>query len=152
VNEVVGLDAVAPRALAPSTLTRGLGVAALAACVLASSWLALGAADSRYLLELPTGSSPHWIAGPLMARGEDSWAGAAAVAAAAVKLTVGLALPFVLLGAARSRMPARSRPCRRDRLCRSAAARLILRAYKAASVPSGTSHSCRRALTRPSRS
>jgi hypothetical protein len=67
VNEVVGLDAVAPRTIAPSTLMRGVGMAALAACVLASSWLALGAADSRYLLELPTSTSPHWIAGPLLA-------------------------------------------------------------------------------------
>jgi hypothetical protein len=37
----------------------------------------------------------------LMVDGQDSWAGAATVAAAAVKLTVGLALPFVLLGAVR---------------------------------------------------
>lgn len=44
---------------------RAAGLGALAACVLASCWIALGAADGAYLLELPTRANPGWIDGPL---------------------------------------------------------------------------------------
>ncbi len=42
-----------------------LGLASLAAAVFGSVWIAVGAADGRYLLELPTSANPHWIDGPL---------------------------------------------------------------------------------------
>ncbi len=41
------------------------GVLALLTCVGACVYLALGAADGRYLLELPTAANPYWIDGPL---------------------------------------------------------------------------------------
>jgi hypothetical protein len=41
------------------------GVAALAAAVGASAWIAVGAAGGHYLIQLPSGTSPGWIAGPL---------------------------------------------------------------------------------------
>ncbi len=41
------------------------GLGALAASVGASAWVAVGAADGHYLLELPGGGAPRWIAGPL---------------------------------------------------------------------------------------
>ncbi len=53
------------RTLAPETAIRDAGLAALAACVLASGWIVAGAADGRYLLELPTSANPRWIDGPL---------------------------------------------------------------------------------------
>ena len=53
------------RASAPSTAIRGTGMAALVACVCASSWIVVGAADDPYLLQLPTRADPHWIEGPL---------------------------------------------------------------------------------------
>ncbi len=37
----------------------------LVACVAFSAWIAAGAADGRYLLELPGGANPAWIDGPL---------------------------------------------------------------------------------------
>jgi hypothetical protein len=40
-------------------------MAALLLCVLGSCWIALGATEGSYLLELPTSARPHWIAGPL---------------------------------------------------------------------------------------
>ncbi len=42
-----------------------LGLWALAASVCGSVWIATGAADGRYLLELPGGNAPHWVDGPL---------------------------------------------------------------------------------------
>jgi len=59
-----GAGAHSSSAATPSAL-RILGLAALAACVLGAVRIAAGAADGLYLLELPGGSNPHWIDGPL---------------------------------------------------------------------------------------
>ena len=48
-----------------NTAVRVAGLAALAACVCAAVWIAAGAADGHYLLELPTHANPRWIDGPL---------------------------------------------------------------------------------------
>lgn len=54
------------RAAAPTAaLVPSLAVLGLAACVAFSVWIAAGAADGRYLLELPGGANPAWIDGPL---------------------------------------------------------------------------------------
>lgn len=44
---------------------RVLGLAGLAASVAAALWLAVGASEGGYLLELPSGTAPLWIDGPL---------------------------------------------------------------------------------------
>ena len=48
-----------------TALAAAAGWAGLTAAVCASAWLAVGAAQSRYLLELPTKANPNWIGGPL---------------------------------------------------------------------------------------
>jgi len=48
-----------------ATLAAAAGGAALTAAVSASAWLAVGAAQGRYLLQLPTKANPDWIGGPL---------------------------------------------------------------------------------------
>lgn len=54
------------RAAAPlATLVPSLAVLGLGTCAVFSVWIAAGAADGRYLLELPGGASPEWIDGPL---------------------------------------------------------------------------------------
>jgi hypothetical protein len=50
----------------PAALVRVLGLAALAASVGASVWIAVGASDGRVLVQLPhPGRAPAWIDGPL---------------------------------------------------------------------------------------
>jgi len=61
------------RAPQARTAARALGAVALAACVAGALRIAVGAADGRYLLELPNGANPHWVDGPL--RGLSSIAG-----------------------------------------------------------------------------
>ncbi len=53
------------RVAVSSAAVRAAGLAALAACVCAAAWIAVGAANGRYLLELPTHANPSWIDGPL---------------------------------------------------------------------------------------
>ena len=48
-----------------AALAAAAGWAALTAAVSASAWLAVGAAQGRYLLQLPTKANPDWIGGPL---------------------------------------------------------------------------------------
>ena len=48
-----------------TALAAAAGRAALMAVVCASVWLAVGAAQGRYLLQLPTKANPEWIGGPL---------------------------------------------------------------------------------------
>jgi Glycosyltransferase family 87 len=84
----------------------GVAVAALAAAVCASAWIAVGAADGRYLLELPTSANPVWIDGPLHALGGSLGPGglSAALAILGVSYLVALAcvqtLPLRLVLAA----------------------------------------------------
>jgi hypothetical protein len=54
--------AVEPRAL---LVPRVVGVCALLLTVCASVWIAVGASDGNYWLELPGGGNPTWITGPL---------------------------------------------------------------------------------------
>jgi hypothetical protein len=66
----VSVLAVGRRRLERRTSTRtAVGVAALAASVGASAWIAVGAAGGTYLLQLPTSANPHWIDGPLRGLG-----------------------------------------------------------------------------------
>jgi hypothetical protein len=62
-----------------------IGAAALAAAVSASAWIAVGAAGSPYLLQLPTSAHPHWIDGPLLglsgSLGPHGWSTAVSVLA-----------------------------------------------------------------------
>jgi hypothetical protein len=46
-----------------------VAVAALAASVGASAWIAVGTSGGTYLLQLPTRANPHWIDGPLRGLG-----------------------------------------------------------------------------------
>ena len=71
----------------------GAAVAALAAAVCASAWIAVGAPGGKYLLELPTGANPGWIDGPLHALGGSLGPGAlsAALAVLGVSYLVALA-------------------------------------------------------------
>ncbi len=50
-------------------VVRALGLAALGVSVVASWWIAVGAADGHYLLLLSTGTNPSWIDGPLHSLG-----------------------------------------------------------------------------------
>jgi alpha-1,6-mannosyltransferase len=72
-----------------------VGVAALAASVAASAWIAVGAAGGTYLLQLPTSANPRWIDGPL--RG---LAGALGPHGLSVALAVLVAAYVVALGCA----------------------------------------------------
>jgi alpha-1,6-mannosyltransferase len=65
----MGAVALDRRGLERSSPPTAVGVGALAAAVGASAWIATGAAGSGYLLQLPTGASPHWIDGPLRTLG-----------------------------------------------------------------------------------
>ncbi len=61
-SRAVGAEQRSSSKAAAATL---LGRGALAACVCCSAWIAVGAADGSYLLELPSGAAPRWIDGPL---------------------------------------------------------------------------------------
>ncbi len=65
----MGAVALDRRRLERSSPRTAVGVGALAGAVAASAWLATGAAGSSYLLQLPTGTNPHWIDGPLRVLG-----------------------------------------------------------------------------------
>ncbi len=56
---------IARRHSAHRALLMAIGVAALLAGVCCSAWIAVGAADGGYLLQLPTSAIPDWIDGPL---------------------------------------------------------------------------------------
>jgi hypothetical protein len=62
----VGRDAGAESSARPLAAAV-LGLGSLVAAVCASAWIAGGAADGRYLLELPKSANPRWVDGPLHA-------------------------------------------------------------------------------------
>ena len=70
-----------------AVLAVAAGWAALTAAVSASAWLAVGAAQGRYLLQLPTTANPDWIGGPL--RGLEGPLGPSAVSSALIVLCGG---------------------------------------------------------------
>lgn len=89
----------------PLTLT-WVGVAALAVAVGASGWIAVGAAGSGYLLQLPGHADPPWVAGPLRLLGGSLPRGQLSVALAVLAVSYVVALrcapalsPRVVLGA-----------------------------------------------------
>ncbi|MDQ2761902.1 MAG: polyprenol phosphomannose-dependent alpha 1,6 mannosyltransferase MptB [Actinomycetota bacterium] len=84
----------------PAALVRALGLIALAASVCASAWIATGAADGVYWLELPAGGHPAWIDGPL--RGLASTVGSLPPGALSVSLIALSAAYFVAVSCAHS--------------------------------------------------
>ena len=59
------MSAIALSAPLAGRRSPAVGVAALAGSVVASAWLAVGAAGGDYLVQLPTSVHPAWIHGPL---------------------------------------------------------------------------------------
>ncbi len=84
----------------PAALVKALGLLAVAASVSASAWIAVGAADGVYWLELPTHGHPSWIDGPL--RGLASTVGSLPPAALSVSLIILSVAYFVALSCAQS--------------------------------------------------
>ncbi len=81
-----------------------VGLAALAAIVGGSVYLAVGAAGGSYLLELPTSVRPGWISGPLgYLAGHGNWLQPAQLSVGLIVLLVGYLLALACAGSISTR-------------------------------------------------